>query len=242
MVWVWQHIIYNALTSRALPPLIAIVAAAGAFIIYYIHRRDSRRDAANIILLEIENAEKLLEEAKKNYTAAKSLDPPSISFPENLRLMKIESWTKYKYLFVKYLEPEEWEEISNFYVNCQLFDEALEHIDSFFRHNESEIRANIQRNVATYAKNLADDLTLNPDNDPDVTKKNNELINETKTRKDVAIQANLNDLVYIYTPKKYYQDAETYFNRLSSNISKTQTGQTLKRLARRTAKRRKLWT
>src|SRR5690606_44674 len=105
------------LSSPATTSFVAIVAATGAFIIYFIRRRDHKKDAANIVLLEVKNAERNLEEARKTYEDAKQKNAAAIVFPEKLRLMPTESWTKYKYLFVRDLSPEQWDEVSKFYDN-----------------------------------------------------------------------------------------------------------------------------
>lgn len=227
----WQNFLYPILKSPATTTIIAIIAAIAAFIIYRLRRRDYKRDAANIILLEIKNAERNRREAKKLYEEGQVSLPPSVQFPEKLRLMSTESWTKYKYLFVRDFEPEQWDEIGLFYENCRNFDEAVEHKDSAFRLNEAEIRANIQKNIADYAKELADKTIPNPNNDEDITRQNTIIMENIKVKCEAALRHNITTLVHIYNPDKSFNDASYYFNLIPDNITNNQIGSRLKQLA-----------
>ncbi len=233
MVTLWQNVIYPALSSSATTSLVAILAASGAFIIYFMRRRDHKRDAANIILLEIKNAERNLEDARKTYEEGKQENSEKIKFPEKLRLMPTESWTKYKYLFVRDLAPEQWDEISKFYDNCKNFDEAVDFKDSSFKFNVAEIRANIQRIVADYAKELADNIDANTNNDPEVDEKNAKLFEGIKIRKQAAVDGIIKHLVELYSPDKPFNEAAYYYNLLPRSVINTPTGEKLKRLAAR---------
>jgi hypothetical protein len=233
MMEIWQKIIYPALSSPATTALVAIIAATGAFIVYFMRRRDHKKDAANIILLEVMNAERNLEEARKSYEDGRQKNTNAIIFPEKLRLMPTESWTRYKYLFVRDLSPEQWDEISKFYDNCKNFDEAVELKDSSFKFNAKEIRANIQRIVADYSKELADGIVLNPTNDVEIEKKNAALFDEKKQRKDAAVDGIIKHLVESYGPDKPFNDAAYYYNLLPRSVVNTPTGERLKKLANR---------
>lgn len=229
----WNDTLYPLLSSQATTTLIALIAAIGAFLIYFIRRRDSKNDAANIILLELKNAERNLEDARKVYEGARSKNPNAVEFPEKLRLMSTESWTKYKYLFVRDFSPEQWEEVSNFYENCRNFDDALELKDASFKLNSAEIRANIQHNVGIYSKELADALKPNPDNDQKIDKINQNIIQEFIVKKNAAVDANIRKLVEIYDPDKLFNDTAYYYSLLPRSIINTPTGDKLKKLATR---------
>lgn len=237
MEHIWKEFIYPALKSPVTATLIAIIAALGAFLIYFMRRRDAKKDAANIILLELKNAERNLEQARKSYEEGKIKNSMAIQFPEKLRLMSTESWTKYKYLFVRDFEPEQWDEVGKFYENCKYFDEAVELKDSSFNLNETEIRANIHRIVGDYAKELADKTLTNPDQDPEIEKQNEQLLEEYKQKKGRAVDAVLTHLIESYGPDKHFNDAAYYFNLLPQSITNTPTGQRLKKLARRSVVR-----
>lgn len=223
--------LYSILASPATTTTVAIIAASITLGIYYVRRKDYKRDAANIILLEIQSAEDNMSEARKTYESARAKDNDQIMFPEKLRLMKTESWTKYKYLFVRDLDSVQWQAVSNFYSNCLHFDEAVEHRDGTFGLNETGIRAGIQANISAYSKELAESLLANPENDPEIAKKNRELTDEIIRKKDIAVNANIGSLAYLYNPDKSFTDAAYYFNLLPNSLINTPIGEVLNRLA-----------
>lgn len=228
------NFLHNLLDSQATATSIAIIAVILTLSIYYIRRKDHKRDAANIILLELQNAETRLGEARKVYEEARAKDPRHISFPEKLRLMKTESWTKYKYLFVRDFESTQWQLIGDFYENCLNFDEAVEHKDLAFSLNETDIRAGIQATITAYSKELADSLEPNPNNDVNIDKANQALTDDISRRKEIAIQTNIQKLVYIYNPDKSFTDAAYYYSLLPTSIINTPTGNILKKIAGKT--------
>jgi len=145
--------------------------------------------------------------------------------------MPTASWTRYKYLFVRALEPEQWKMISDYYDNCREFDAALEHKDGTFQLNEEGIRLGIQQNVSRIALETAKKIKSNPSNDPDIKAENDKEENAAKELRDQAIRLNLSNLVYLYNPDKSFTDAKYYFELLPQNIIETPTGQKIKRLA-----------
>jgi hypothetical protein len=217
--------------SPASLSIVTLLSVAVVFIIYFLRRRDYKRDAANIILLELKNSVERLNEARKTYKNGQAQNPPYISFPDRLRLMPTASWTKYKYLFVRSLEPEQWRMISDYYDNCHEFDAALEHRDSAFNLNEEKIRVGIQQNISEIAMATAKKLKPNPNADPAIRAENEKLENEAKVLCDEATRLNITKLVYIYNPDKSFRDAKYYFDLLPENVVETPTGQKIKRLA-----------
>lgn len=233
MLNLWNNFFYPLLNSQATTSIIAIITALGVFIIYSLRRRDYKKDAANIILLEIKNAERNLEEARKSFEAGKTQNTKAITFPEKLRLMPTESWTKYKYLFVRDLQSEQWDEVSKFYDNCKNFDESVELKDGSFNHNAAEIRVNIHRIVADYAIELANRLDANVTDDLTIEKNNQAILEEIKVKKNAAVNAVISTLVEIYGPDKPFNDAAYFFSLLPRSIINTPTGEHLKSLADR---------
>lgn len=53
--------------SNFLLALITFIARLTALIIYYKQKSDMKKDAANIIYIEITNAERIMKQAEKNY-------------------------------------------------------------------------------------------------------------------------------------------------------------------------------
>lgn len=226
-----QKLLYDIFGTQLTTNIIALVAIVATFIIYVVRKNDYKRDAASIILLEIKAAEKNRKDAKRTYEQSRSNNPPYISFPEKLRLMPDESWTKYKYLFIRDFEPEEWDEIGDYYNNCKNFDDSVEHKDSAFRNNETEIRANLQKMIGLYSRRLAEDTKPNPDNDPEITKNNAKFESEYIQKSKRAWDNNIATLVNIYNPDKSFNDAEYYYKLIPESIITSSIGARLKELA-----------
>lgn len=220
-------------SSNASTSIVATVAALSAYIIYSMRKRDHKKDAANIVLLEISSAEKNIEEAKKMFEQGKIDNPEAIRFPEKLRLMPTASWLKYKYLFVRDLSKEQWDAINKFYDNCTAYDEAVEIRDSSFLLNAAEIRVNVHRIVSKYAGELVEGLDLNETNDPVVTAKNEKFFEMIQDRKKATVKALMRQLVEEYTPDKPFKDAAYFFSLLPQDFLNTPTGDRLRVLADR---------
>lgn len=208
---------------------ITLIVGFVAYRVYYVQKRDNKRDAANIIVLELKNAERNLEEVRKLYEAERAANSQAMIFPEKVRLMTTESWTKYKYLFARDLSPEQWDEVGRFYENCKLFDEAVELKEASFKFNATEIRANVFRIVGDYAKELADNLKPNPEGNPQIDKSNRQITEDIKDRKSFAVASMLGrgELFETYSPDKPYHDAAYYYNLLPKSVINTPTGQRL---------------
>jgi|SRR3989344_2061568 len=87
-----------------------------AIFIYLKQKWDYKRDAASIILMEIRNAEKIID-LMKNHGVAISESMEKI-LPSN-------NWIKYNYLFIKNFDRDELDLVNNFYNQCVLVDSAL---------------------------------------------------------------------------------------------------------------------
>ena len=227
---IWDSIIFPILTSEAFTPSATLFAAFAAFIIYKAGRKDSKKDAANIILLEIRSAERNLEEARKTYHEDKAKNNESISFPEKIRLMPSESWNKYKYLFIRDFESDQWNIINKFYEHCKNFDEAIEIKESSFGENAREIRKNIQKIAAHYSINIAEELI---DIQPTEQDRRSDVIQQNLKKKDDAKSALIGPMVENYGPDRPYFDAEYYYNLLPETILNTPIGEKLKKLSKR---------
>jgi len=193
------------------------------FVIYYKQKLDNKRDAANILLLELQNAERQIKQIKESLAANKGL-------PQDIFTMPNENWSKYSYLFVKDLERNEWDKISDFYNKCKLLDQAVEYNNSFFQKNEQEIRINTQRIIADYTKEYKDKI-----------QKTNNKATKTKLQAEMSIKINefINEYRSLnttnpnamYYPVKPIADANIYMSSLGINISLTSIGIKLKKIS-----------
>jgi len=89
----------------------------GSFVIYlYIAQKAGfKRDAANILLMEVRYAENTIDRMKEGQLLLNN---------EN-KLLPVNNWSKYNYLFINDLDRDELDLINNFYNKCLLIDESL---------------------------------------------------------------------------------------------------------------------
>jgi hypothetical protein len=130
--------------------LVTLLAGLVALVVYMRQKYDAKRDAANIILLEIQNAERGLKLVRDNIQETELLD-------EDVFIMPTQSWDKYKYLFVRDFDRDSWDNICTFYNKCLLYDEAVRYNNSCFRDDANQIRQNLQRVLADYTKKFFDE-------------------------------------------------------------------------------------
>ncbi|NGX53627.1 MAG: hypothetical protein K1000chlam4_00343 [Chlamydiae bacterium] len=98
-------------------PLVTITVGSVAWLIYYLQKRDKKREAAAIILMEIRLAEKRIEEIKRS----KRINPNIFS-----PLLISTRWNEYNHFFVNNLDKDEMDAIDNFYNDCITIDRSIE--------------------------------------------------------------------------------------------------------------------
>ncbi len=192
------------------------IVGLGIFLLYRIQQGDHKRAAANTIFYELRSAEKTLRIIKD------TLDQEPSFLLENIYPMQTESWSKYKYQFIKDFDRDEWDTITDFYNKCALIDEAIRYNKTFFQKNEEQIRANKYRIFADYTKEFID----SPGN---AEEKINDFFQRTKIFDDAFMQR---QYIADYKPMKPINDAKQHIKDLNLNISFSVIGQKLKKLAR----------
>ena len=213
----------SLLNSPGLLSTITLIAAVSAFSVYSKQKHDAKSDAANIILIEIENAERQLEKIN-----------PENPFPGTDRadifLMPTASWDKYKYLFGRELDRNEWDTLANFYLKCQSFDEATRLNASYFDRNQQELRINLQRVLAGYAQEYAEALAVLTDEEEKAALTSNYLKKRSAFEDALIGNASPSHLT-LYMPMKSENDAKRALRNIESNLSLTSVGTKLKGLA-----------
>lgn len=215
--------VINFLNSSFFVALVTVIVGFVAYILYRLQKRDRKREAANIVLLEIQSAERKMQQIQKSLKR----DPPSL--PNDLRLMQTESWSRLNYLFIRDFDRDEWDSVTDFYNKCQLIDETIKYNNSSFWNDVEQIRSNKQRLLADYANKAAMGLTGTVDN---VTKADEAVV---KKFDDITEKF---DKIYMgkqgrfgYTPNKTTDDAKLYIDQIDLRISQSNTGSKLKKLA-----------
>ena len=202
--------------SSFLIALVTIAAGFLAFLLYFRKIKDTKKDAANILILEIQNAERQLKVLKEKLTKDKTLS-------DDVFLMPTASWDKYQYLFVRDLDRDEWDTIVSFYDRCNLIDQAIISNNSYFQKNEEQIRVNLQRITSDYIKEIID------------LEKNDKFADRKKAIIDKAVNFQNEYLshpeITIYNPQKPVNDAVLYLENLPMYLSQTSIGNKLKKMA-----------
>lgn len=205
--------------------LLNIITLFGGLVVLFIYLKqkiDAKKDAANILYLEIANAEKILKQAKEGLEKG--------NLPENVLIisaMPTESWTKYKYLFVRDFDEKDWNALEDFYNKCYQFDQAVKHNSSLFQKNEDQIRSNLDQALAEFVKKAKID-SLKIDTDDLEQKKWQDFVRLTTNFYNLFLRRQ--DL-FFYKPQKPVTDAIFCLNNMNLNILQSNAIRKLKILA-----------
>jgi len=90
--------------------------AVVAYLIYYFTKKSKIKDIANILILDIRRAERLITNYKTH---------PSILKRDYENLMPENNWDKNKHLFVNSLDSDQLELVNNFFVKCIDIDKQM---------------------------------------------------------------------------------------------------------------------
>lgn len=215
--------VFQFFNSNSFVAFVTLLVGAVAYVLYRIQRRDRKREIANIILLEIQGAERKLKLIRKSLNE----DPPTL--PNDLRLLPIESWSANNYFFIRDFDRDAWDAIADFYDKCQLIDETIKANNASFWNDVEQIRSNKQRLLAEYASEAAGKLTGTvekvEDGDADTLKQFNDL-SEKFDQIYMSRQGRFG-----YTPNKTVNDAKAYVDQVDRRLSQSAVGIKLKKLA-----------
>lgn len=116
--------------------LLLILVGTFAVIIYFLQERRKSIDAASLIILQIDDLQKRLQEIS-SYVINQQLN--STAFYESLPLIEDDYWGKYKHLFVKQMDATSFSSLNKFYDYVSVIQE------------QQELMKNLQKNsfVAT---------------------------------------------------------------------------------------------
>jgi len=147
---------YNFLDSNLFQTITILVVGIFVFIIYKINIRDERKRAATILFMEIREIEGALKKLLEVVS--------SENYYSSAPIIKENSWEKYKSIFIKYLDQDEYSLISEFYSNvCRIEEERLILIKQTIISFETKCRA-LHESIVDTAKqkcDVGDDEFLN---------------------------------------------------------------------------------
>lgn len=100
---------WTILNSSGLSTLVVLVTGLFAFGIYFLQKRNEKKDAATIIVTEI----RMAEQAILGILNIKRIGELSIILPNN-------TWETRKHLFVGTLDQDEYNLVNDFYTKCEM--------------------------------------------------------------------------------------------------------------------------
>jgi len=201
-------VLLTILNSTGLQTGVVLATSAFIFIQYKIRRRDEIKNAAELVLTEIEGAERKVKEVKKRL-ADNVLE-------SDVSVITTNSWEKYRHMLSRFLDRDEWDSIEDFYSRALLLDDTVKYNNQMFRNDVEQIRINKQRAVADFAID-----TVNS-------------ISDTTNREEVAeifsAKVQVYDTLYMskqgemtYAPSKIVEDAKKYISNMPKLINSSIT-------------------
>lgn len=207
--------IYLFLNTNLFQTVITFAVGSFAIYIYKKQKSDFKKDTASSILLEIQNAERVISRVKE-MVLKNNLDV-------DVSILQSNSWTSHKNLFSRDFDKDEWELIDNFYNKSALLDKTITNNSAAFGNDVEQIRSNKQRVLADIVLELLNKAT--PEKD---SKKMIEEFNDKTKVFDQIYMSKQGE--FAYRPQKYIDDAKLYLEDLSK-ITTSSAGIKLKKLA-----------
>jgi tRNA G10 N-methylase Trm11 len=104
--------------SNLFQTITIFVVGAFVYIMYLVNKKDERSIAATILIMEIREIEGALKKLLEVSLGG--------NFYSSIPIIKENSWEKYKFIFIKYLDQDEYNLISEFYSTaCRIEKERL---------------------------------------------------------------------------------------------------------------------
>lgn len=220
----------NIWESNMLTSAVTFLVGLVALVVYKKQQIDRKKDAANIILLEIKNAESQIAQGKEIFIRDKVI-------PESIFAMKTSNWHKYNYLFVRDLTDEEWGLISTFYEKCAQYDGVVEYNNTFFKKNEEQIRVNLHQALADYTKVFLDRISalLETKNGEEKNKAYKDSYSDyqgllTEFYNTFIGEVTSSNSNYFYRPQKTANDFEVVINTIRLDLSTSTIGVKLEKI------------
>lgn len=188
------------LDSNFFQSIVALIVGVFVFVQYRINRRDHLRDAASIIIIEIQTASRTIKSIRKRLVD-RVLD-------SDVSVMPSDSWKENRQLFAKYLDRDEWDTIEDFYDRARLLDDVVKYNRQMFRNNVEQIRINKQRAAADFAIDTVNNIAANNMNKEDVAN----MFSGKVSVYDTLYMSKQGELAY--TPNQVTDDAKKYIDNI----------------------------
>lgn len=188
------------LDSNFFQSIVALIVGVFVFVQYRINRRDHLRDAASIIIIEIQTASRTIKSIRKRLVD-RVLD-------SDVSVMPSDSWKENRQLFAKYLDRDEWDTIEDFYDRSRLLDDVVKYNRQMFRNDVEQIRINKQRAAADFAIDTVNNIAANSMNKEDVAN----MFSGKVSVYDTLYMSKQGELAY--TPNQVTDDAKKYIDNI----------------------------
>ena len=188
------------LDSNFFQSIVALIVGVFVFVQYRINRRDHLRDAASIIIIEIQTTSRTIKSIRKRLVD-RVLD-------SDVSVMPSDSWKENRQLFAKYLDRDEWDTIEDFYDRSRLLDDVVKYNRQMFRNDVEQIRINKQRAAADFAIDTVNNIAVNNMNKEDVAN----MFSGKVSVYDTLYMSKQGELAY--TPNQVTDDAKKYIDNI----------------------------
>jgi hypothetical protein len=187
--------------------LATLVTGSVAIIIYFFQKRDTKIQAARVLLTEIRIAEERIDQIRDILEGNSSVDLPSI-FPTK-------NWKNYSHLFISNFDQDELKLINSFYDYGEIIEEFAKRNNNYFWISTEERAKIVARELAkninkSFGKTDPDKLVLN---------------------KRDYLNTGLDAHNRIYFPKKTLEGISDYLLKIPK-ITTSSCGSKLKKIAR----------
>jgi hypothetical protein len=191
--------------------IVTIFVGGFIFVAYMMQRWNHRRDAANVVLGEIRQAQSRLQRVQEHVARFRTENGPEVEIgliPSEIKLMPIESWSQYKHLFARRMDHPAFDTISSFFDHAKSYDSAVDYNNGSFAKNEDSIRSNIARMTMDTVTKGFSSLPTDSTSDDYIT-------NHEEKVQEIIKKVQANEAIYrrnislAYSPRKPIQDAQT---------------------------------
>ena len=187
-----------------------------ALVVYFLNRINHRRDAAIVVLGEVQAAQEQLKRVQEHVARFKVDNNADVEIgliPSQIVLMPTQSWSDYKHLFTRRMDRHVFDSISKFYEITQTYDKSVAYNNGAFAKNEENIRMNIARmsmdKLVETTSEIEDNKTLNDE-------QRLALMNDYHTRANGIRDFYLQNKAIDYNPRKPMKDAKVDLETLSN--------------------------
>ncbi|MEK7613508.1 MAG: hypothetical protein AAB439_01360 [Patescibacteria group bacterium] len=198
-----------ALNSNFFVGVATIVTGLAAWVVYSLQKKNTKIQAARVLLTEIRTAEERLEQIREKVTEGSTADLPGV--------LSTNSWATYSPLFISDFDQDELKLLNLFYNNAALIEDFARRQNDYFWVTTEERAKITVKIIADFAKS-AIDLQDRSQIDAYMSGKRSQF-------SDILDRHNLP-----YSPKKTKQGMEELLERTPSVLTTT-CGTKLKKLA-----------